>query len=103
MNLFCRPPLLLLVTLLVLLAWFGSALGQAKKTGRTSAISGDAAADADLARMRADVIQKMKDSRAEAEKVIALREQEVKRLTEEYRKRHEFYDQGLISRVELNR
>ena len=102
MNLFCRTPPLLLVTLLVLPAWLGSALGQAKKTGRTSAISGDAAADADLARMRADVIQKMKDSRAEAEKVVALREHEVRKLTDEYQKRREFYDQGLISRVELN-
>ena len=101
MNLFCRPPPLLLVTLLVLPAWLGSALGQAKKTGRTPAISGDAAADADLARMRADVIKKMKDSRAGAEKLISLREQEVKKLTEEYENRRHFYHQGLISRVEL--
>jgi hypothetical protein len=102
MTFFHRTPPLLLVTLLVLPPWCGRALGQAKKTGQTSPISRDAAADAELARMRADVIKKMKDSRAGAEKLVALREEEVKKLTEEYRKRREFYHQGLISRAELN-
>src|ERR671915_460803 len=102
MGLFRRTPPLLLVTLLVLPAWLGSAFRQAKKTGASSPISRDVAADAQLARMRADVIQKMKDSRAGAEKLVALREEEVKRLTEEYSQRRDFYNQGLIAKVELD-
>jgi hypothetical protein len=93
---------LVLLTLLVLPAWVGSALGQAHKTRQISKISRGAVADAELARLRADVIQKMRDSRAGAEKLIALREKEVAKLTEEYGKRRQFYDQGLISKAELD-
>ena len=100
MSLSRRTPPLLLVTLLVLPAWLGSGFGQANKTGSSSRSSRDG--DAELARMRADVIQKMKDSRAGAEKLVGLREEEVKRLTEEYKKRREFYQQGLISRAEVS-
>ena len=102
MTFFHRAPPLLVVTLLLIAASSGSVLGQAKKTGQTSPISRDGAADAELARIRADVIQKMRDSRGGAEKLIAMREEEVKKLTEEYKKRREFYHQGLISRAELN-
>jgi hypothetical protein len=97
-----RKPLLILVTLLVLPAWVGSALGQANRTRQTSVISAAAAADTELARVRADVLRKMRDSRAGTEKLIALREEEVRKLTEEYGKRRQFYDQGLISKKELN-
>lgn len=97
-----RTPLLILVILLVLPpAWIGSALGQSGNTRQTSKVSRGGAADAELARLRADVIQKMRDSRAGAEKLIALREKEVAKLTEEYGKRRQFYHQGLISKAEL--
>lgn len=58
--------------------------------------------DAELARLRAEVIEKMKESRASAEKLLAIHEEEKKKLTTEYQRRREFYSQGLISRVELN-
>jgi hypothetical protein len=103
MTFFRHTPPLLLVTVLVLPGWLGTALAQTKKPRQTSPISRDAAADAELARMRADVIQKMRDSRVGAEKLVALREEEVKKLTEEYKKLREFYHQGLISRAELNK
>ncbi len=51
--------------------------------------------------MRADLIQKMKESRAGTEKLLVLHEAEVKRLNDEYQKRHELYNQGLISRTEF--
>jgi hypothetical protein len=102
MSLFGPTPALLIVILLVLPTWLGSAFGQTKKIGRTGSSSRDAGADTELARMRADVIQKMKDSRAGAEKLVALREEEVKKLTEEYKKRREFHHQGFISRAEVN-
>ena len=59
-------------------------------------------AEAELARLRADVIEKMKESRASAEKLLALHEEEKAKLTAEYERRKELYRQGLISRVELN-
>ncbi len=62
-----------------------------------------ATTDAELVRLRAEVLNKMKESRAGAEKLIALREAELKKLQEEYDKRRELYNQGLISRIELNR
>jgi hypothetical protein len=62
-----------------------------------------ATSDAELVRLRAEVLNKMKESRAGAEKLIALREEELKKLQDEYDKRRELYSQGLISRIELNR
>lgn len=59
--------------------------------------------DAQLGRLRADVLQKMRESRAGAEKLIALREEEINKLQKEYDKQRELYNQGLISRTELNR
>lgn len=58
--------------------------------------------DAELARLRAEVIEKMKDSRASAEKLLAIHEEEKAKLTTEYQRRREYYSQGLISRAELN-
>ena len=97
-----RTPPLILFTLLVLPVWIGTALGQGNTTRRASSIPRGTAADVELARLRADVIQKMRDSRLGAEKLIALREDEVKKLTLEYEKRRQFYDKGLISKTELN-
>jgi len=98
-----RTPPLIIVTLLVLPpVWVGNALGQSSNPRQTSNISHGASGDAELARLRADVIQKMRDSRAGAEKLIALREKEVAKLTEKYEKWREFYDQGLIAKAELD-
>jgi hypothetical protein len=58
--------------------------------------------DAELARLRAEVIEKMKESRASAEKLLVIHEEEKTKLTTEYQRRREFYSQGLISRSELN-
>ena len=59
------------------------------------------AADPELARLRADVLEKMKESHAEAQKLLALHEVEKKRVYDEYLQRRELYHQGLISRVEV--
>jgi hypothetical protein len=61
-----------------------------------------AAGDRELARLRADLIEKMKESRASAEKLLALHEEQKKKVSDEYERRRLLYDQGLISRVELN-
>ena len=57
--------------------------------------------EAELERLRADVIEKMKESRSSAEKLLVLHEEEKKKLGEEYERRKELYRQGLIARVEL--
>jgi hypothetical protein len=58
--------------------------------------------DAELAKLRAEVIERMKDSRASAQKLLELHEEEKNRLTLEYQQRREYYNQGLISRSEVN-
>jgi hypothetical protein len=61
-----------------------------------------AAADTELARLRADVIQRMKESRAGAQKLLVLHQEEQARLKIEYQRHREFYSRELISRLELN-
>lgn len=57
--------------------------------------------DSELARSRTEVLQKTKETRAGAEKLLALHDAELKRVTEEYERRRELYHQGLISRSEV--
>jgi curved DNA-binding protein CbpA len=58
--------------------------------------------DAGLARLREEIIGKMRESRAAAEKLLAIHEEEKNKLTIEYQRRREFYSQGLILRSELS-
>jgi hypothetical protein len=60
------------------------------------------AGDRELARLRADLIEKMKESRASAEKLLALHEEQKKKASDEYERRRVLYNEGLISRAELN-
>jgi hypothetical protein len=57
--------------------------------------------ESDLSRSRAEVIQKLKETRIGAEKLLALHEAERLRLVEEYQRRRELHHQGLISRNEV--
>jgi hypothetical protein len=57
--------------------------------------------EAELTRSRADVIQKMKETRAGAEKLLALHEAERQRSAEEYARRRDLYYQGLIARKDV--
>jgi hypothetical protein len=88
----------LLFVLLVVLLPAGSA--QEKKSPKRP-VAQKPAADTELARLRADVIEKMKESRARSEQLLALHEQEHERLTKEYEKRRDLYHQGLIAGSEL--
>ena len=60
-----------------------------------------AARPAELTRVRAEVIQKIKETRAGAEKLLALHEGERARMAEIYEQRREQYYMGLISRSEV--
>jgi len=57
--------------------------------------------ETELNRSRADVIQKMKETRAGAEKLLALHEAERQRSAEEYERRRDLYRQGLIARKDV--
>ena len=54
-----------------------------------------------LARMRAEVIQRMRESRERSEQLLAVHEEEQRKLMVEYEKRKELYRQGLIARSDL--
>jgi hypothetical protein len=69
---------------------------------RASASKKVTAGDRELARLRADLIEKMKESRASAEKLLALHEEQKRKASDEYERRRALYNEGLISRVELN-
>ena len=58
--------------------------------------------DRELARLREEVLGRMRESRDSAEKILAIHEEEKNKLTIEYQRRRELYNQGLILRSELN-
>ena len=60
-----------------------------------------AESNAELVRLRADAIAKMKESRNKYEELLSLYEEEQKRLTQEFEKRRELYQQGLVARNEV--
>jgi hypothetical protein len=55
----------------------------------------------DLARLRADAMAKMKESRERYDQLLSLYEEEKKRLNDDFEKRRELYQQGLIARAEV--
>jgi hypothetical protein len=57
--------------------------------------------NAELARMRADVIEKMKESRASMEKLLAIHEEAALKLATEYETRRLLLARDLISKAEL--
>jgi len=74
---------------------------QQKPTGRTSASRRAEANEVELIRLRAEVIEKMKEARVSAQKLLEINQLEQKRLTEVYDKRRELYRQGLIARGDV--
>jgi hypothetical protein len=57
--------------------------------------------ESELSRLRNDVIQKIKETRAGAEKLLALHEAERQRRVEAYQRQRELYHQGLIARNDV--
>ena len=55
----------------------------------------------ELARSRAEVLQKIRETRAGAEKLLALHENERQRRADEYQRQRELYHQGLVARNEV--
>lgn len=85
----------------VLLSWIFVAATLTPSALAQSAKRGPSAVDAELARSRSEVLERTRETRAGAEKLLALNEAELKRITEEYMRRRELFYQGLISRNEV--
>jgi hypothetical protein len=81
---------------------YADSRAQSVSSNRSPAQPRPAAAEAELLRLRADFITKTRESRADAEKLLALHEQEQNKLKQEYDHRRTLYQQGLISRAELD-
>lgn len=60
-------------------------------------------ADPEVSKARTDVIEKIKEAKASAEKLLALHETERERRSGEYQRRRDFYQKGLIARTEVLR
>lgn len=58
-------------------------------------------AESELKRTHADVIQKIKETRSGAERLLGLHEKDRQDLLEEYERRRKLYDQGLIARTDV--
>ena len=90
----------------LLLIWFlsvASAIAQDSKSkpNRAPANRKTTPADSELSRSRSDVLQKIKETRGGAEKLLALHEAERQRAEERYEQRKDLYYKGLISRNEV--
>jgi len=74
---------------------------QNKPSSRAPNLARPGANESELARARTDVIQKIKETRAGAAKLLALHEAERIRLLEQYEQRREQYYLGLIARNDV--
>ena len=85
---------------LALLCWFDASAQQHTQL-RSGVTRRDTSAESELSRSRAEVMQKIRETRAGAEKLLALHEAERLRVVEEYQRRQELYHQGLIARNDV--
>jgi hypothetical protein len=94
--------LLLMAITLLLFAATSRAQGRQKvSSGSPPSTRRTTATDSELTRARTDVMEKFKETRAGAEKLLALHENQRGQLAEQYEQRREQYYQGLIARSEV--
>ena len=100
---FRRPSVWLALLYLGVCAAFAQAAEDSGNQAPRRAASSSAASgtNAELVRLRADAIAKMKESRARYDQLLSLYEEEKKRLSEQFEKRRDLYQQGLIARDEV--
>ncbi len=96
-----RRNILLSTLLLLFLAGESDADGQNTQRRVAAASRRASPSDAELARLRAEVLEKMKESHALLQKLLAIHEENHKKLSQEYEQRRALYIQGVISRLEL--
>ena len=89
------------VTLLLCSDIAGSQESQRDPSGRTPPSRRADLNESDLRRLRTDVIEKMKEARASAQKLQEIHEIEQKELSNDYEKQRELYRDGLIARDDV--
>ena len=89
------------ILFILLLLLYSPPLGAGERPRNTSVTPRANSSEAELTRARNEVLQKMRETREGAEKLLALHENARQRLAAEYERRREFYYQGLISRNEV--
>jgi hypothetical protein len=97
-------PLGLIIFTAALLFYFNAVSAQDNHKNsplRTPASRRVSPTESELTRLRTDVLQKIKETRTGTEKLLALHEAERQKLLEEYQRRRELYNQGLIARNEV--
>jgi len=72
-----------------------------ERLSNTSLVKRANSSESELARARNEVLQKMREAREGAEKLLVLHETARQRSAEEYERRRELYYQGLIARNEV--
>ncbi|MGN6732832.1 MAG: hypothetical protein ACTHMB_12805 [Candidatus Binatia bacterium] len=89
-------------TFLILLLLLHSPLGAADERSHNASIAPRGnSSESELTRARNEVLQKMRETREGAEKLLALHETARQRSEEEYERRRELYYQGLIARNDV--
>ena len=88
--------------LFILLLLLHSPPGAAgERPSKTSVTPRSNSSESELTRARNEVLQKMRETREGAEKLLALHESARQRAAEEYERKRELYYQGLIARNEV--
>ena len=94
----------LFLVAMILLLWFQAGHAQVSQkilSGRVPGARRAAVTNSELTRARIDVIEKFKETRAGAVKLLTLHETQRSQLAEQYEQRREQYYQGLVARNEV--
>jgi hypothetical protein len=89
------------IVFILLLLVYSPPAGAGERPLNASVVPRANSSEAELTRARNEVLQKMRETREGAEKLLALHESARQRAAAEYERRREFYYQGLISRNEV--
>jgi hypothetical protein len=89
------------ISIILLLLVCSPPLGAGERPRNASVVRRADSSEAELMRARNEVLQKMRETREGAEKLLALHESARQRSEAEYERRREFYYRGLISRNEV--
>ena len=97
------PLLLKTQKVIFILLWlvYSPPVGAGERPRNASVVPRANSSEAELTRARNEVVQKMRETREGAEKLLALHESARQRSAAEYEQRRELYYQGLISRNDV--
>lgn len=89
------------ILFILFLLWYSPAGLAGERPTKASVTPRGNSSESELTRARNEVLQKMRETREGAEKLLALHETARQRSVEQYERRRELYYQGLIARNEM--